>query len=157
MHIFKGVDLFGRGQFGFLSACFMKKRYPSPTCICIAVFTSPPSDCSITFNTMTPLLWCWTLCTERIYWRYYLQIRFLTLRLTCITFVPHPLLSSQFPEIYCHLLQTHLQTQEFSAHPVSKYTNPTLNTPSNSSEFNILRSSGKNIQELPIFESLSAK
>lgn len=53
MHIFKGVELFGRGQFSFLSAYLMKNCYTSLPRIHITVFTLPPSDCWITFNSMT--------------------------------------------------------------------------------------------------------
>lgn len=53
MHIFKGLDLFGRGQFSFLSAYLMKNCYTCLPHIHIDVFTLPPSDCWIAFNSMT--------------------------------------------------------------------------------------------------------
>lgn len=55
MHIFKGADLLGRGQFSFLSAYFMKNSNRNLPCTYTAVFTPPPSDCSIIFHSTTLL------------------------------------------------------------------------------------------------------
>lgn len=160
MHIFKGADLLGRGQFSFLSAYFMKNGNRNVLVLTLLCSHHPLAIVQLYFiaRLFSPLMLNIIYRKGLLQVLPFKQVQVLTLSLTCIMFAPYPLQSFQLSEIYCHLLKPYPQTQEFSAHTVSKYTNPTFKYPSsNSSEFNRLTMFGKNVQYVPIFEGLSAK
>lgn len=51
----KELTLLAGDKSAFFQPVLWKKCYRSPPSICIAVFTLPPSDCSVIFNSMTLL------------------------------------------------------------------------------------------------------